>query len=164
MKRCRSRVCHPASLPTCAIVDPVVWLSLCLSVLSDVSLLAFWPVCCVHQPVSQSSQHISLKCTSLKLFIKSERDNVVISFFIFLPFFYLLSLLAGTPALTSRQLREADFEKVVEFIDEGIQIALDVKKKTGERRRVFVLLFLYDVSGVTSTVFLWSPNRKPEQL
>uniref|UniRef100_A0A4W6BTK7 glycine hydroxymethyltransferase n=1 Tax=Lates calcarifer TaxID=8187 RepID=A0A4W6BTK7_LATCA len=37
----------------------------------------------------------------------------------------------GTPALTSRQFREADFEKVVEFIDEGIQIALDVKKKTG---------------------------------
>lgn len=37
----------------------------------------------------------------------------------------------GTPALTSRQLKEADFEKVVEFIDEGIQIALDVKKKTG---------------------------------
>ncbi|XP_074500888.1 serine hydroxymethyltransferase, mitochondrial-like [Sebastes fasciatus] len=37
----------------------------------------------------------------------------------------------GTPALTSRQFKEADFEKVVEFIDEGIQIALDVKKKTG---------------------------------
>uniref|UniRef100_A0A8C2YWM0 Serine hydroxymethyltransferase n=1 Tax=Cyclopterus lumpus TaxID=8103 RepID=A0A8C2YWM0_CYCLU len=36
----------------------------------------------------------------------------------------------GTPALTSRQFKEADFEKVVEFIDEGIQIALDVKKKT----------------------------------
>ncbi|KAG7226990.1 hypothetical protein INR49_022336, partial [Caranx melampygus] len=39
--------------------------------------------------------------------------------------------LGRTPALTSRQLREADFEKVVDFIDEGIQIALDVKKKTG---------------------------------
>uniref|UniRef100_A0A8C9Y0H9 glycine hydroxymethyltransferase n=1 Tax=Sander lucioperca TaxID=283035 RepID=A0A8C9Y0H9_SANLU len=36
----------------------------------------------------------------------------------------------GTPALTSRQFKEADFEKVVEFIDEGIQIAMDVKKKT----------------------------------
>ncbi|KAJ4933980.1 hypothetical protein JOQ06_006788 [Pogonophryne albipinna] len=36
----------------------------------------------------------------------------------------------GTPALTSRQLNEADFEKVVDFIDAGIQIALDVKKKT----------------------------------
>lgn len=37
----------------------------------------------------------------------------------------------GAPALTSRQFKEADFEKVVEFIDEGIQIAQDVKKKTG---------------------------------
>ncbi|XP_026222648.1 serine hydroxymethyltransferase, mitochondrial-like isoform X2 [Anabas testudineus] len=37
----------------------------------------------------------------------------------------------GTPALTSRQFKEADFEKVVDFIDEGIQIAHDVKKKTG---------------------------------
>ncbi|XP_048877777.1 serine hydroxymethyltransferase, mitochondrial [Brienomyrus brachyistius] len=36
----------------------------------------------------------------------------------------------GAPALTSRQFKEADFEKVVEFIDEGFKIALDVKKKT----------------------------------
>lgn len=39
--------------------------------------------------------------------------------------------------MTSRQLKEADFEKVVEFIDEGIQIALDVKKKTGEQKKGF---------------------------
>lgn len=38
----------------------------------------------------------------------------------------------GAPALTSRQFKEADFEKVVDFIDEGIEIALSVKKKTGE--------------------------------
>uniref|UniRef100_A0A8C5FL14 glycine hydroxymethyltransferase n=1 Tax=Gadus morhua TaxID=8049 RepID=A0A8C5FL14_GADMO len=37
----------------------------------------------------------------------------------------------GTPALTSRQFKEADFVKVVAFMDEGIQIALDVKKKSG---------------------------------
>ncbi|XP_043939556.1 serine hydroxymethyltransferase, mitochondrial [Protopterus annectens] len=36
----------------------------------------------------------------------------------------------GAPALTSRQFKEADFEKVVAFIDEGIQIGLDVKKRT----------------------------------
>lgn len=36
----------------------------------------------------------------------------------------------GAPALTSRNFREADFEKVVDFIDEGIQIGLDVKSKT----------------------------------
>ncbi|KAF7240271.1 Serine hydroxymethyltransferase, mitochondrial [Varanus komodoensis] len=38
----------------------------------------------------------------------------------------------GAPALTSRQFREADFHKVVEFIDKGIQIGLDVKKKTSK--------------------------------
>uniref|UniRef100_A0A8B9RG38 Serine hydroxymethyltransferase n=1 Tax=Astyanax mexicanus TaxID=7994 RepID=A0A8B9RG38_ASTMX len=36
----------------------------------------------------------------------------------------------GAPALTSRQFKEADFEQVVEFMDEGFKIALDVKKKT----------------------------------
>ncbi|XP_029579356.1 serine hydroxymethyltransferase, mitochondrial-like [Salmo trutta] len=36
----------------------------------------------------------------------------------------------GAPALTSRQFKESDFEKVVEFMDEGIHIAQDVKKKT----------------------------------
>ncbi|XP_076153700.1 serine hydroxymethyltransferase, mitochondrial-like [Alosa pseudoharengus] len=38
----------------------------------------------------------------------------------------------GAPALTSRQFKEADFEQVVDFLDEGFQIALDVKKKTGK--------------------------------
>lgn len=37
----------------------------------------------------------------------------------------------GAPALTSRQFKEADFVQVVEFMDEGFKIALDVKKKTG---------------------------------
>ncbi|XP_027879680.1 serine hydroxymethyltransferase, mitochondrial-like [Xiphophorus couchianus] len=37
----------------------------------------------------------------------------------------------GVPALTSRQFKEGDFEKVVDFIDEGIWIALSVKQKTG---------------------------------
>lgn len=40
--------------------------------------------------------------------------------------------LLGAPALTSRQFKEADFEHVVELMDEGFKIALDVKKKTGE--------------------------------
>ncbi|KAJ3601972.1 hypothetical protein NHX12_029733, partial [Muraenolepis orangiensis] len=38
----------------------------------------------------------------------------------------------GTPALTSRRLKEADFVQVVEFMDEGFKIALDVKKKTAK--------------------------------
>ncbi|KAM9115658.1 LOW QUALITY PROTEIN: serine hydroxymethyltransferase, mitochondrial [Pangshura tecta] len=36
----------------------------------------------------------------------------------------------GAPALTSRRFREADFQKVVGFIDEGISIGLEVKSKT----------------------------------
>uniref|UniRef100_A0A4W5JWZ3 Serine hydroxymethyltransferase n=1 Tax=Hucho hucho TaxID=62062 RepID=A0A4W5JWZ3_9TELE len=38
----------------------------------------------------------------------------------------------GAPALTSRQFKESDFVQVVEFMDEGFKIALDVKKKTGK--------------------------------
>ncbi|XP_039559156.1 serine hydroxymethyltransferase, mitochondrial [Passer montanus] len=38
----------------------------------------------------------------------------------------------GAPALTSRQFREEDFHKVVEFLDEGIALALDVKSKTSK--------------------------------
>uniref|UniRef100_A0AAX7VTQ0 Serine hydroxymethyltransferase n=1 Tax=Astatotilapia calliptera TaxID=8154 RepID=A0AAX7VTQ0_ASTCA len=38
----------------------------------------------------------------------------------------------GAPALTSRQFKEADFVQVVEFMDEGLKIALDVTKKTGK--------------------------------
>jgi len=45
-----------------------------------------------------------------------------------------LLLCTGAPALTSRSFKEADFATVVDFFDEGIHIALDVKKKTGERR------------------------------
>uniref|UniRef100_A0A669C875 glycine hydroxymethyltransferase n=1 Tax=Oreochromis niloticus TaxID=8128 RepID=A0A669C875_ORENI len=41
-------------------------------------------------------------------------------------------LRVGAPALTSRQFKEADFVQVVEFMDEGFKIALDVKKKTGK--------------------------------
>uniref|UniRef100_A0A672L6D1 glycine hydroxymethyltransferase n=1 Tax=Sinocyclocheilus grahami TaxID=75366 RepID=A0A672L6D1_SINGR len=37
---------------------------------------------------------------------------------------------ARTPALTSRQFKESDFQQVVDYFDQGIKIALDVKKKT----------------------------------
>ena len=58
-----------------------------------------------------------------------------------MPFYPSISvtLLLGAPALTSRQFREADFEKVVDFFDEAIHIALDVKKKTGEKSCIFLL-------------------------
>lgn len=89
VKRCRSRVCHPASLPTCAILDPVVWLSLCLSALSAVSLLAFLPVCCVHQPVSQSSQHISNAPVLSSL---SRVKEIMLSYLFFHILTFLLSV------------------------------------------------------------------------
>ena len=40
----------------------------------------------------------------------------------------------GTPALTSRNMKEAEMEKVAEFIDIGMQIAVEIKDemvKTG---------------------------------
>ncbi|XP_033077478.1 serine hydroxymethyltransferase, mitochondrial isoform X6 [Trachypithecus francoisi] len=38
----------------------------------------------------------------------------------------------GAPALTSRQFREDDFRRVVDFIDEGVNIGLEVKTKTAK--------------------------------
>ncbi|XP_015338636.1 serine hydroxymethyltransferase, mitochondrial isoform X4 [Marmota marmota marmota] len=38
----------------------------------------------------------------------------------------------GAPALTSRQFREDDFRRVVDFIDEGVNIGLKVKSKTAK--------------------------------
>jgi len=40
----------------------------------------------------------------------------------------------GTPALTTRGLKEKDFEKVVDLIDEGIQIASKATKVTGNKK------------------------------
>ncbi|XP_027710898.1 serine hydroxymethyltransferase, mitochondrial [Vombatus ursinus] len=38
----------------------------------------------------------------------------------------------GAPALTSRHFREDDFRQVVNFIDEGVHIGLDVKNRTAK--------------------------------
>ena len=43
----------------------------------------------------------------------------------------------GTPALTTRGLTETDFEQVAEFFDRSVQIALDVKNKTGSKIKDF---------------------------
>ena len=37
----------------------------------------------------------------------------------------------GTPALTSRQLKETDFIKVIDMVDAGVKIALEAQKLTG---------------------------------
>ncbi|XP_071965043.1 serine hydroxymethyltransferase, cytosolic-like [Antedon mediterranea] len=44
----------------------------------------------------------------------------------------------GTPALTSRNLKAADFEKVVDFIDKGISIALEIKAASGPLLKEFI--------------------------
>jgi glycine hydroxymethyltransferase len=38
-------------------------------------------------------------------------------------------LRVGTPAMTTRGLNESDFEKVAEFIDRGVKLTIDIKKK-----------------------------------
>lgn len=50
-----------------------------------------------------------------------------------------LVLFLGTPALTSRGFMEADFEQVVAFIDEAVQISLEAKSKTSELLNVDVV-------------------------
>lgn len=44
----------------------------------------------------------------------------------------------GAPALTSRGFKEADFVKVVDFLDRGVKIALDIQKKVGKNLKDFV--------------------------
>lgn len=37
----------------------------------------------------------------------------------------------GTPALTSRNMKEDEFHQVAAFIDEGIQLSIEAKKRAG---------------------------------
>lgn len=60
-----------------------------------------------------------------------EGKLIVSRYFVFKATDFVLCSVLGAPALTSRQFKEADFVQVVEFMDEGFKIALDVKKKTG---------------------------------
>jgi hypothetical protein len=46
--------------------------------------------------------------------------------------------IAGSPALTSRGLKEADFAKIAEFLDRSVRIALDIQSKTGKRLADFL--------------------------
>ena len=43
----------------------------------------------------------------------------------------------GSPALTTRGLKEDDFIKVVDFIDEAINIGIDIQEKTGKSLKKF---------------------------
>lgn len=44
----------------------------------------------------------------------------------------------GTPALTSRGFKEADFVQVAHFLDRGMKIALEVQKASGKQLKDFV--------------------------
>jgi len=45
----------------------------------------------------------------------------------------------GTPALTSRNFVEADFVKVIEYLDQGVQIAVEAKKQqTAQNKKKLV--------------------------
>ena len=44
----------------------------------------------------------------------------------------------GTPALTTRGLKEADFQKVAGFLDRAVKICLDVQKSSGKKLKDFV--------------------------
>lgn len=47
-------------------------------------------------------------------------------------------LRVGTPALTSRDFKEGDFEKVAEFLHQGIQLGLDIAKASGPTTKDFI--------------------------
>lgn len=43
----------------------------------------------------------------------------------------------GVPALTSRDFQEKDFDQVIDFVDQGVQIAVEAQNKTGTSLQAF---------------------------
>jgi glycine hydroxymethyltransferase len=54
----------------------------------------------------------------------------------------------GSPALTSRGFIESDFEQVAEFVHQGIQIAKDLKSKSGACRLCLGLCYAIYIGHV----------------
>ena len=50
----------------------------------------------------------------------------------------------GAPALTTRMLKEKDFEQVADFIDRGIKLGLEVQKISGPDTKKFEEVLLGD--------------------
>lgn len=50
-----------------------------------------------------------------------------------LNFFYNTFFLSGTPALTTRGLKEADIDQVVDYIDKALKIAQEITKVSGPK-------------------------------
>lgn len=55
----------------------------------------------------------------------------------------------GSPAMTTRKLVEADFEQVAVFLHDGLQLALELQKKSGPKLKDFVAA-LEDNADVTA--------------
>ncbi|CAM9913328.1 unnamed protein product, partial [Sphacelaria rigidula] len=45
----------------------------------------------------------------------------------------------GTPALTTRGMKEAEFRKIADFMDKAAQIALRIQKTSGKMLKDFVI-------------------------
>ena len=68
----------------------------------------------------------------LKLYIKDFDTNNV-TFYLNKSYYNIVKLLfVGSPALTSRGMKESEFAQVAEFLHQGIQIAVDIQKKTSK--------------------------------
>lgn len=44
----------------------------------------------------------------------------------------------GAPALTSRKLKTSDFEKVADFIDQGLKLGLEIQETSGTDYKKFL--------------------------
>lgn len=60
---------------------------------------------------------------------------------------FLYSLTLGAPALTTRGFQESDFDKVVDFLDQGVQLTLEAQQKTSK----FFILFLLSAKLIFHT-------------
>lgn len=49
----------------------------------------------------------------------------------------------GVPALTSRNFKEADFVKVVEYLDRGVKIGLEAQSATGKEEYKCIVRAVY---------------------
>ena len=47
-------------------------------------------------------------------------------------------LRVGTPALTSRDFKEKDFEQVAEYLHQGVQLGLEITKASGPTTKAFI--------------------------
>lgn len=53
---------------------------------------------------------------------------------------FLLVYFSGAPAMTSRSFKEEEFVKVVELIDRGVEIGLNIQKKQSTSKNSFLFV------------------------